>query len=78
MDKTKFLNEFAKVMELDVVKVLTGAEQLADIKEWDSLAVLGFIAMVDRHMSKTLNVDKITQCKTVDDLWTLIGEQDGE
>lgn len=41
---------------------------LKDIGEWDSLAVMTFIAFCDEHFSIQINGENIQQCKTVSDL----------
>jgi acyl carrier protein len=51
---------------------LTGNETLTDIKGWDSLAVLNFMAQVDKSMGITLSSDKILVCQTVRDLAMLL------
>lgn len=51
---------------------LNGAEALASIPRWDSLAVIGFIALLDQHFGANFPATKIMDCKTVDDLARLL------
>jgi acyl carrier protein len=53
---------------------LTGAEKLGDIAEWDSMAVIGFIAVVDKHFGVTVDAGAIAKAKVVSDLVALVGE----
>ncbi|GAU09371.1 acyl carrier protein [Desulfoplanes formicivorans] len=74
MNKKKFLNEIEEIIEVDA-ETLSGDELLEDLEDWDSLAVMGFIAMVDRQFSMTLDAEKIGQCKSVNDLCGLLGDK---
>ena len=73
MNKVEFLNGLEEIMELDE-NSLTGSETLKELEVWDSLAVLGFIAMIDNNFGVTLDVKKITDCVTVEDLMSLVSE----
>jgi acyl carrier protein len=70
MDKAQFLAKLGEILELPPGS-LTGAEHLSDLDGWDSLAVLGFIALVDEHCGITVAPKRIQDCKTVDDLLAL-------
>lgn len=74
MDKKQFLNEIETIIECEVGS-LHGSESLGELEDWDSLAVLAFIAMIDNNFGITLNAEKIANCKTVDDLGALLGER---
>lgn len=52
---------------------LTGNEQLCDLHQWDSLATLTFITMVDRKFGLALPARKVLRCRMVDELLALIG-----
>lgn len=71
MQKKEFLNKIEEILEINN-NSLSGYEGLADIEEWDSLAVMGFIAMVDTNFDITLDVDKIQKCESVNDLCLLL------
>jgi acyl carrier protein len=74
MNKQEFLNQIEEIIEVDT-DTLTGEELLEDLEDWDSLAVMGFIAMVDKHFMMTLDAEKIGQCKSVNDLCDLLGDK---
>jgi len=51
---------------------LRGGEALEDLEDWDSVAVISFIAMADTEYSVVLPPKEIAACKTVDDLAEMI------
>lgn len=57
---------------------LTGPESLSDLNGWDSLAVLGFIAMADSKLALSIPAKAITGCKTVKELVGLLGDKVGD
>jgi acyl carrier protein len=71
MLKSEFLRLLDKVIEAPP-GTLTGTEYLQDVEGWNSLAVLGFIALVDEHFGITLSAELIISCKTVNDLLCLL------
>jgi len=71
VNKQAFLNEIEEIFELDK-NVLTGSETLEELGEWDSLAVMGFIAMVDENFEVILEAERIMSSVTVDDLIALV------
>jgi acyl carrier protein len=68
----EFLNQFEEIIEA-APNSLKGTELLSDLERWDSLAVVGFIAMIDEHLEMTVPAKKISQAKTVADLIALTG-----
>ena len=73
MNIDQFRNEIENIIECETGS-LHGSETLGELEDWDSLAVLAFIAMIDKNFGITLNAEKITNCKTVDDLGALLGD----
>jgi acyl carrier protein len=73
MNKKEFIGQIEEIIEADSGE-LTGYEKLADLEDWDSLAVMGFIAMVDSNMNFTLDAAKINACVTVNDLIVLVAD----
>jgi len=73
MNIKKFRNEIENIIECKVGS-LHGGEMLSELEDWDSLAVLAFIAMIDKNFGIILDAEKITNCKTVDDLGALLGD----
>lgn len=71
IDRDNFYQKLGDVMDV-ASGTMTGSTQLADIEAWDSLAILGFLALADRHYNVLLSAKSITGCQTVDDLAALI------
>jgi len=54
---------------------LSGDQALADIENWDSLAILKFMAAVDKRLGIALKPNKLIACETVEDLAALLQQQ---
>lgn len=74
MKKYQFYAEIEEILEIPP-NTLKGAELLQSLENWDSLAVMGFIAMVDKNFNFTLEAKKISRCQTVDELYNLLGDR---
>ncbi len=73
MKKKQLLNEIAEIIEAEE-NTLDGSEILEELDGWDSLAVMGFVSMIDNHFQVTIEGDKIRNCKTINDLVHLLGD----
>ncbi len=73
MDKSKFLAMMDELLELSPGTIY-GEEKLVDLEEWDSLALLSFMAKVNTNYGKILSPQLIAQCQTVDDLQKLTAD----
>lgn len=74
MNKNQFLNLLDELQEV-AHGTIKGDERLEDLPRWDSLAVIGFIAMLDEQFSLNVPAAKINDCKTVGDLMALVGDR---
>ncbi|WP_448206561.1 acyl carrier protein [Azospirillum sp. sgz302134] len=72
MDRKDFLLALDEMLELDA-GTLTGAEALDSLDNWDSLAVISFIALVDEKLGLVVAGEKLAKAKTVNDLLELAG-----
>jgi acyl carrier protein len=54
---------------------LTGSEKIRSLERWDSLALVGFIALSDEKLGETAPPARIAQCETVADLIGLFGNR---
>ena len=72
MTQREFLNQLENIMELAPGTIL-GTESLADLPKWDSLAQLGYLAMVDQELGKQVAAIDLTRANTVKDLVGLAG-----
>ncbi len=71
MNKQAFLLSIHELLELDPGTVDLDS-QLAGIESWDSLTVVGFIALVDEKFETVVSASKIDKCNTIGDLIMLI------
>lgn len=56
---------------------LTGSEEIESLDEWNSLAVVEFMAMTDKKLGVSLDVERIAACVTIDDLVSLLVAESG-
>ena len=72
MKREEFLQLMDEMLGL-APGTLAGPEALPDLGNWDSLAVVSFMALADKHYHVTLSPRQIMACTTVADLLNLIG-----
>jgi len=72
VSKTEFLDSLSEMLEVPQGS-LTGTEKLADLEEWNSMAMVSFVAFADEHFGKTLSPRQFASCDTVSDLGRLVG-----
>jgi hypothetical protein len=68
IEKPQFLEMVEGILELQP-RTLEGRERLGDFEQWDSIAILDYIATVDRCLGLILSVDEMAGCQTFDDLF---------
>ena len=73
MDREQFLRMMERILELKP-RALVGGERLATLEQWDSVAILEYIAAVDHVMGVILNVEEIAASRTFDDLFSRLEE----
>jgi len=73
MNRSELIEKLKETFQSE--KELTEDIALADIEEWDSLAVLSIISLYDTLFSKILEGEDIVNCKTVSDLLALVNDQ---
>jgi acyl carrier protein len=74
MTKQDFLRLLDELLEVEP-GTIQGDEILSDLPKWDSLALMGFIALLDQHFALIVPASRITECKTVPDLVALVGDK---
>jgi acyl carrier protein len=72
MNKDEFMIEIADLLSVDESE-LTNDVELEKLEDWDSLAVIGFIALLDKKLGKTIGAGTIFGCKTIGDLERVAG-----
>ena len=69
MDRDAFLSELADILEARPVEVDEGFA--LPVGDWDSMAVLEVIALVDEQFGVAVPSEKLTACATVGELLDL-------
>jgi acyl carrier protein len=75
MTREQFLLEMDEILELPS-GTLKGPEKLEDLEQWNSMSMLGYIALADTHSGVKISPRQIVQCSTVDDLLKLARVED--
>ncbi|KQM98963.1 MULTISPECIES: hypothetical protein [unclassified Sphingomonas] len=70
MNRAEFIAEIATTLES--TEPLTGETVLADIPDYDSLAILNLLSLYD-GLNVTTNPEEISKAETVDDLVAIAG-----
>ena len=63
-EKLQMLEEMLELEE----GTLTCETVLEDLEEWDSIAIISFIALIDDEFEKQISSSKIKEFKKIDDL----------
>lgn len=72
MDKEKFLQSFAEALEIEDAASLNGATDFRTLDEWDSLAYLNIIAMLDEEYDIQIENAEFKKLRTLDDIVAFI------
>lgn len=67
MSNQEKLEKIAEIMDVEVEEVKEEAA-LADYEEWDSVAILSFIALMDEEFGKAVKGAEIREFVTVKDV----------
>jgi len=70
MKKNDINAELERVMELPAGSI-KGNTVLSDM-QWDSMSAIMFIAMADEKFGAKINLEKLSEAKTIQDLHSLI------
>jgi len=74
MKKQLFLNKICEILEIDI-NSLVGDESLDSLDNWDSLAVISFIALADEELSIIVDADKLSSAESISDLLSLVRDK---
>ncbi len=67
MSNEKLLREIENLLSINPGSI-TIDKNLKDIEEWDSMALITFIAMIDSEYGKVVSATELRNCITVADL----------
>jgi acyl carrier protein len=71
MNRQTFLLQLDDLLELPS-STLKGPEELDALENWNSMAMVSFIALADEHFDYSISPRQFANCKTVNDLLGLI------
>ncbi|MFK3738286.1 acyl carrier protein [Massilia sp. TN1-12] len=74
MNIDTFIKHFAEALETDA-GALAAATVFKDLANWDSLAALSVIAMIDEHYGVSVGGTDLEKAQTLQDLWNLVVER---
>jgi acyl carrier protein, putative len=67
MDINEKMALIAELLELEVSN-FTPETKLEELEEWDSLAAISYVVMMDEHFGVTANPNDIRNFKTIQDI----------
>lgn len=68
MDTKDFISKFAEALEIEDASALEVATEFRNLDEWDSLAYLSIIAMLDEEYDIQIENATFKQLKTLGDI----------
>jgi len=74
MKRSEIIPELENVLGLEVGTINEDAN-IVDVPQWDSMAILSFIAFVEDQFDLVLEGDQIAEVKTFKELFDLIGDK---
>lgn len=74
MDKQKFIEKFKEALEIED-RELSITDNFREYSEWDSLAFLSVIAMIDEEYDVIIKGDEFKTLKTLDDIAECISKK---
>jgi acyl carrier protein len=66
-----FLFELAELLEVEITELRT-SYQLEENENWDSLALISIMAMVDEHFNISISTESLRKCSVLGDLIKLV------
>jgi acyl carrier protein len=70
IDRAAFLPLLADVFDIEADAI--SDEMALTTENWDSLAVLGVIALVDREFERTVSSDELKRCRSIADVLQVV------
>ncbi len=69
----KFLGIVAEALEKDLNSINI-QDRFRDYEEWDSLAVLSIMALIEENYGSTISREHLNNCQTLEDLFNLVSK----
>ncbi len=68
----EFIEKFAEIFDDVDPATLSGETKFRELEDWDSIAGLSVIGMVDEEYGVTFNADDMRACQTIEDLYNRV------
>ena len=65
------INEILRLIE-ESMEADENTISLGQPLDWDSIAIVTFMALVDERLNKTISADRLNKCETVDQVVELL------
>lgn len=75
MKKDEFIQEIMSILEIEDAYLIQETTAFKALNEWDSLAALSTISMVDDEFGVTINNKDLRSVETLGELYKLIEEK---
>lgn len=75
MDNKVFIEKFIEALEIEDGSSVTETTNFRELEEWDSLAALSTISMVDDEYGVTITNKDLRSVETIEQLCNLIEEK---
>jgi acyl carrier protein len=72
MSEEAFLDDLAAIFEVDIAELHGGF--ILDKSNWDSLAIVAVIVLIDEQYGITIEGDKLRECSSINALLQLIND----
>jgi acyl carrier protein len=73
MTKEQFLRQLEEDLEITSI-TLTDRTPISDIDEWDSLAAMTTLSIIDEHFGLDFDIGRLNNLDNIGELFEIIGE----
>jgi acyl carrier protein len=71
MNRKHFINELETLLEV-MPGTLREDQHVRNLEHWDSLALLGVLALADEQLHGQVDADRLAKCVTIGDILNLL------
>ncbi len=72
MELQDFIKNFANIFEETDAASIKSDTVYSELEEWDSVMVLSLISMIDEEYGVVVDVDEMSETRTVEDLFNYV------
>ena len=75
MTKEEFVQEIMEILEIEDASLVQNTTVFRELDEWDSLAALSTISMIDDEFGVTINNKDLRSVETLGELYDMVTER---